>query len=119
MHQSYWITQRLKLDVKVLKSLWKKLNHVYFDPPYDVLTKSANFTNYNESWFGRDMQEKLRDVCLELDKKWVFVMVSNHNTDFIRDIYKNFRLEVVKAKRNVNSKWDWRWEIEEVVILNY
>jgi len=31
-------------------------------------------------------------------------MVSNHNTDFIRNIYKNFRLEIVKAKRNINSK---------------
>jgi len=31
-------------------------------------------------------------------------MVSNHNTDFIKNIYKNFRLEVVKAKRNINSK---------------
>ena len=103
---------------KVLEKA-EKWDFVYFDPPYDVLTESANFTSYNESWFGRDMQEKLRDVCLELDKKWVFVMVSNHNTDFIRNIYKNFRLEVVKAKRNINSKWNWRWEIEEVVILNY
>lgn len=97
----------------------EKWDFVYFDPPYDVLTESANFTSYNESWFGRDMQEKLRDICLELDKKWVFVMVSNHNTDFIRNIYKNFRLEIVKAKRNINSKWDWRWEVEEIVILNY
>lgn len=97
----------------------QKWDFIYFDPPYDVLTESANFTSYNESWFGRDMQEKLRDICLELDKKWVFVMVSNHNTDFIRNIYKNFRLEIVKAKRNINSKWDWRWEVEEIVILNY
>ena len=103
---------------KVLEKA-EKWDFVYFDPPYDVLTESANFTSYNESGFWREMQKKLRDVCLELDKKWVFVMVSNHNTDFIRDIYKNFRLEVVKAKRNINSNANWRWEIDEIVILNY
>lgn len=31
-------------------------------------------------------------------------MLSNHDTEFIRDIYKNFRIEIVQAKRNINSK---------------
>ena len=92
---------------------------VYFDPPYDVLTESANFTSYNESGFGQDMQKKLRNTFLELDKKWVKVMLSNHNTPFIRELYKWFRFEIVKAKRNVNSKGNLRGEVEEIVILNY
>lgn len=92
---------------------------VYFDPPYDVLTESANFTSYNESGFGQDMQKKLRNTFLELDKKWVKVMLSNHNTPFIRELYKWFHFEIVKAKRNVNSKGNLRGEVEEIVILNY
>lgn len=92
---------------------------VYFDPPYDVLNQTSNFTSYNESWFGRDMQVKLRDVFVELNKKWVKVMLSNHNTDFIREIYAWFRFEIVKAKRNVNSKASWRGEVEEILVINY
>ncbi len=92
---------------------------VYFDPPYDVLTESANFTSYNESGFGRDMQEKLRDVFVALDKKWVNLMLSNHNTPFIREIFAWYRFEIVKAKRNINSKGDWRGAVEEIVVMNY
>lgn len=92
---------------------------VYFDPPYDVLSTSANFTSYNESWFWRDMQQKLRDVFVELDKKWVKVMLSNHNTPFIREIFEGYRFEIVKARRNVNSKADARGEVEEIVVMNY
>jgi DNA adenine methylase len=47
---------------------------VYFDPPYDTLTESANFTSYDKSWFGRDMQEKLRDVFVKLDKKIIILL---------------------------------------------
>jgi len=92
---------------------------VYFDPPYDVLTDSANFTSYDKSWFGRDMQKKLAEVCKKLDQKWVKFMLSNHNTPFIREIYSWFKFDIVKARRNVNSKASGRWEIEEIVVRNY
>ena len=97
----------------------KTWDFVYFDPPYDVLTTSANFTSYNQTGFWRDMQIKLRDAFVKLDKKWCYIMLSNHNTDFIREIYDWFRFEIVKAKRNVNSKGSGRGEIEEIVVMNY
>lgn len=102
----------------VLKTA-KAWDLVYFDPPYDTLSETASFTSYNESGFGKNMQESLRDVCEKLDKMWVKFMMSNHNTPFIRELYKNFRIEIVKARRNVNSKGTWRGEVEEVVVMNY
>lgn len=81
----------------------QKWDFVYFDPPYDILTESANFTSYDSSWFWRDMQKKLALVYKKLTKKWVYVMLSNHNTDFIREIFAWFKFEIVKARRNVNS----------------
>lgn len=92
---------------------------VYFDPPYDTLTETANFTSYNESGFGRSMQIKLRDVFIELHNKGCKVMMSNHNTPFIREIYAGFHFEIVKARRNVNSKASGRGEVEEIVVMNY
>ena len=109
---------RLQSFERVLANA-KKWDFVYFDPPYDVLSESANFTSYDSSWFWQDMQEKLRDVFVELDKRLVKVMLSNHNTPFIRELYRWFKLEFVKAKRNVNSKGSWRREVEEVVVRNY
>lgn len=92
---------------------------VYFDPPYDTLTQTANFTSYNENWFWREMQLKLRDVFVQLDKMWCKVMLSNHNTEFIREIYNWYRFEIVKARRNVNSKASGRGEVDEIVVMNY
>jgi DNA adenine methylase len=46
-------------------------------------------------------------------------MLSNHNTPYIRELYDGFRFEIVKARRNVNSKSEGRGEVEEIVVLNY
>ncbi len=103
---------------KVLEKA-EQWDFVYFDPPYDVLTESANFTSYDKSWFGRDMQKKLAETCRKLDKAWVKFMLSNHNTPFIKELYKWFKFDIVKARRNVNSKGNWRGEVEEIVVRNY
>jgi len=118
------LLNKINVEIK-LQSFEKVLDNaqywdfIYFDPPYDTLTDTANFTSYNENWFWRGMQIKLRDVFVELDKKWCKVMLSNHNTSFIREIFNWFRFEIVKAKRSINSKWTWRGKIDEIVIMNY
>jgi len=118
------LLNKTKAEIK-LQSFEKVLENansgdfIYFDPPYDTLTQTANFTSYNEIWFWREMQKKLAEVFRKLDEKWCKVMLSNHNTDFIRELYKWFKFEIVKARRNVNSKWNWRGEVEEIVVMNY
>lgn len=109
---------KLQSFMEVLNNA-KSWDLVYFDPPYDTLTETANFTSYNESGFGRNMQIKLRDVFVELHNKGCNIMMSNHNTPFIREIYSWFRFEIVKARRNVNSKGSGRGEVEEIVVMNY
>lgn len=46
-------------------------------------------------------------------------MLSNHNTEFIQNLYKEYKIFVVYAKRNINSKGDGRGAVEEVLIINY
>lgn len=97
----------------------EKGDFIYFDPPYDTLTDTANFTSYNKWGFGKEEQKRLFETYKALDKKWCFVMLSNHNTPFINDLYKDYRKEIVLAKRAINSDASKRWVIEETVILNY
>ena len=97
----------------------EKWDFIYFDPPYDVLTDTANFTSYNKDNFGCDMQRKLAETFRELDKRGCKVMLSNHNTPFIRELYDGFRFEIVQARRNINSNATGRGEVEEIVVLNY
>lgn len=91
---------------------------VYCDPPYDTL-KDDSFTSYSPDGFGKKEQERLRDVIKELTDRGVLVMASNANTSFIRELYKDFNIHVIEARRNINSKGDGRGKVEEVIITNY
>ena len=98
---------------------------VYLDPPYDPVSDTASFTGYNAGGFDSDEQVRLRDLCVELDKNGIKFMLSNSNTKFINDIYDDkyfnnkITIEVVKAKRSINSNGNKRGEVEEVLIRNY
>ena len=92
---------------------------VYFDPPYDVIENKNSFTSYAKNDFGKDEQIRLAKLYKKLNDKGVFVMLSNHNTAFINELYKDFNIHVVNAKRMINSKADGRGDVEEVIITNY
>lgn len=97
----------------------KKGDFVYFDPPYDTWENKDSFTSYAKNPFGKDEQRRLADCFKSLSDKGVYAMLSNHNTDFIRELYKDFNIHVVEAKRMINSKADGRGNVEEVIITNY
>lgn len=92
---------------------------VYFDPPYDTWEEKNSFTFYDKNAFGKEEQIRLAKVFKELSDKGVYVMLSNHNTKFINELYKGFHITVVPAKRMINSKANGRGEVEEVIITNY
>lgn len=94
---------------------------VYFDPPYVPLTQTANFTSYHANGFGSSDQKRLRDVCIELSKKGVYVMLSNSDTEDVRALYNLpcFSTEEVLANRAINCKGAKRGKVTELVITNY
>lgn len=97
----------------------RKGGFVYFDPPYDPITESANFTGYDKGGFNRGEQIRLKKLCDELDRKGVEFLLSNSATDFILDLYKDYHIRVVQAKRAVNSKGNKRGNVDEVLVTNY
>ncbi len=91
---------------------------VYFDPPYDPVSRTANFTGYDRRGFGPDDQRRLRDVFAELGRRGVRAMLSNSDTPFIRELYAGFPLEQVFVGRVVNSKVEGRGKVAEVIVVN-
>ncbi len=91
---------------------------VYFDPPYDY-QDGDGFTSYTTDGFTKENQVELFNLFKELSDKGVYVMLSNNNTDFIRDLYKDYNIGVIYAKRAINHKGDGRGAVEEVIITNY
>ncbi len=96
-----------------------KCSFVYFDPPYDPVSSSASFTGYSKGGFDRDEQKRLKSVCDTLDASGVKFMVSNSSTPFIHELYSKYNVNVVQAKRAVNSIGTKRGNVNEVIITNY
>lgn len=110
-----WIKNISFLEIE---SFLKKGDFIYIDPPYDLIKKTT-FDGYLKNSFGKEGQEKLADFCKRINEKGVFFLLSNHNTDFIQNIYSSFNLDIVHANRMVNSKASGRGKVEEVLIYNY
>lgn len=99
---------------------------VYFDPPYKPLSKTANFIEYASGKFDDGEQLRLRDFYRQLDRRGAKLMLSNSdptNADagdrFFDLAYADYRIERVRAARNINSNAAKRGDVREVLILNY
>ena len=106
-------------DFREVVALAQAKDFFYFDPPYDPVSRTASFTGYTAGSFRDKDQQELAEVFGELDAKGCLCMLSNSYTPFILDLYQNFRIEVVNARRSVNSNGSGRGSIREVVVLNY
>lgn len=96
-----------------------KNDFVYFDPPYH--TEETNFTGYQASGFDEEEQTRLRDCILNLTERKVKCLLSNSNTSFIRELYKEkpFKISTVNATRMINSDASGRGKVEEVLVKNW
>lgn len=92
---------------------------VYFDPPYVPLSPTSNFTGYTPGSFGFNDQRRLREVFGVLQARGCYVMMSNSNTDFVRDLYRGCNTKIINATRAINSVATKRGAIKELVILSY
>lgn len=95
----------------------KEGDFVYFDPPYD--SDTSTFNSYTEAGFGKEQQIRLFRVFKELDKKNVYIILSNHNTTLVNELYKDYNIHVIEAKRNINANGKKRGNVEEVIITNF
>ena len=105
-------------DYKDVLNDIEKNSFVYLDPPYMPISSSSSFTGYTEGGFGYDKQVELKEECDKLNSKGVHFLQSNSDCEEIRELYKAYRIKVVKAKRAINSDAKKRGQINEVLIYN-
>lgn len=91
---------------------------VYFDPPYDPLTRTASFTGYTADSFGDQDQHDLARVVADLTDRGTHVMISSSDTPFIRHLYRGFQLDQVLVNRAINSRASARGAVSELIITN-
>jgi len=99
----------------------KKDDLVYFDPPYQPVSSTANFTSYTHKSFTYNDLKRLAKLCLKLDSKGCKVMLSNSNSQEVADMFaeKQWQLKKIKANRSINSNSKKRTGHFELLIKNY
>lgn len=90
---------------------------VFIDSPYAPLNPTS-FESYTKEGFDKESHERLAEVYRDMSSRGCYCMLTNHNTEFINDLYRDYRREVVDVKRMINSDATNRVG-KEVIITNY
>lgn len=104
----------------------EKESFVYLDPPYRPISKTSNFTTYAKNGFQEEDQIRLSKLFKKMDKKGAYLMMSNSDPknediadNFFDELYKEYSIGRVPAKRHINCDASKRGEINELIITNY
>jgi DNA adenine methylase len=99
---------------------------VYFDPPYRPISRTSSFTGYARGGFTDAEQIRLSRFFADLDRKGARLLLSNSdptNADpedrFFDELYRDFVVERVPARRAINSVASRRGPVRELLVRNY
>jgi DNA adenine methylase len=121
-HQ-YMTERNVKLYNGSYETVLKKArsgDFIYLDPPYHPLD-ATSFTKYNKGDFSPEDQRKLVAWCDKLDKLGCYVVYSNSNSKFIKDLFKKlpgkWHKRELKAKRYISCNSDSRSSDKKIELL--
>lgn len=89
---------------------------VYFDPPYDPVSKTSNFTAYHKDEFGQAEHERLKDAFARLAGRGVSVVLSNSHTAFTWRLFSDWSRRKIDVSRPINSKASQRGTVQELLV---
>lgn len=78
---------------------------IFLDPPYlkDSSFDKGGFVGYQKEGFGYDDTVHLEEVCHKLADKGVYIIITNNDTEEVRDIFSDWYINGVNARRSINS----------------
>ena len=116
-------SEKIKISCRDFSSVLKDAKRgdfVYFDPPYQPVSDTANFTSYTHRDFRNDDLERLADLANQLSSKGCFVMLSNSNSKTVKRLFSSgWKLKEIRANRAINSNSQKRTCHKEIIIKNY
>lgn len=97
----------------------------YFDPPYKPLSETSSFNSYAKDEFDDREQIRLRDFCHKLNAlnhTWILsnsdVKGKDKNDNFFDELYSDFIIQRVNARRSINANPEKRGVLKELLITN-
>jgi DNA adenine methylase len=125
VHQALQKVEILSGDFENTLNYANKNSLFYFDPPYRPLSETSSFNAYSKDNFNDNEQVRLRDFCHKLDilnHTWILsnsdVKGKDINDNFFDDLYAQYTIFRVDAKRVINANPNKRGALKELLITN-
>lgn len=90
---------------------------VYCDPPYEPLNRTSAFNQYTAKGFSQHDQKRLKEACERAVDRGAKIILSNSAASFIKNLYAEWEIKFIPARRAINSKGSRRGSILETLIL--
>lgn len=91
---------------------------IYCDPPYVPLSDTSDFTKYSSGGFTLDHHKFLVERALVASRdQGATVVVSNHDTPFTRELYRDAEIHGVEVRRSISCKGDDRKAAKEIIAV--
>lgn len=92
---------------------------VFINPPHDARIMTENNVPYYHESFTHEEQEALKKCCDELNEKDVKFLLLNSPTEFILNLYKDYKPKLLPTKNFINSKGRRNRPIYEAIVRNF
>ena len=106
----------LSIDFEEAVKDAKKGDFIYFDPPYD--SDTTTFNNYTKDGFSLNAHKRLAKLFCTLDSLGAYIMLSNNDVPLVHELYSQFNVTSVDARRAVNRDATKR-KGKEVIVTNF
>ena len=90
---------------------------IYCDPPYVPLSETASFTAYSQDGFNHQDQVRLANLANKTAKNTKGVLISNHDTEVTRELYRGADIKTISVQRNISSKGSNRTKANEILAI--
>lgn len=90
---------------------------IYCDPPYVPVSPTAYFVSYTHKRFNETDQIDLANLALKSAKKGIPVIISNHDTAFTRECYREANIISFPVFRPISCHSQTRKPIQELLAI--
>jgi DNA adenine methylase len=126
-HAALQCVELMSSDFAQPLRLARKGDFVYIDPPYQPISRTANFTAYTSRGFAWKEQERLAEWIGRLAARGCYVLINNTDAPEVRELYQAaltqrgapLYMESFETARFINSQPDARGGGRELTVWNY
>lgn len=104
-------------DFRTVLGRARKHHVIYCDPPYAPLSETAKFSSYATEGFTLEDHERLAEAAKYTSERGISIVISNHDTKFVRKLYKGAKLNKVTTRRSISCNPDGRISERELIAI--